>query len=118
MNRLLASAGALALAILVAGSTAQAEDKDDKVPAIKDVMKQHVKGGHRVKTEAAIKEKNWEDASAEVKKWVKLAEGLGKNDPPKGDTKSWKKLTGAYEKNVGAWPMRSRRKSRTRPRSR
>jgi cytochrome c556 len=100
MYRLFALAGALAAA--VAFTCAAQEKKDDKkTPTIEEIMEDaHGKDGLRAKVAAAAKGKKWDDAKKPVEQWVKLAGSLGKNDPPKGEKDSWKKLTGNYEKTV------------------
>jgi len=106
MYRLFAFAGVLALAVAF---TAVAEDKDkdkdkdkakDKVPTVKEIMKQaHGEGGLRTQVIAASK-KDWKDADKPLETWVKLAADLGKNKQPIGEPDSWKKLTNEYEKTV------------------
>jgi cytochrome c556 len=98
MNRLLVLTGVLAFAVILTTTGLQAQD--DKDIKIKDVMKQHVKGGLRAKVTEAVKDKEWDTASSSAKQWAKLASALTKATPPKGDEKSWKKLAGNYEKNV------------------
>ena len=89
----------LALAVAALPRSARGDDKD-KIPEIADIMEAHSKTGARAKVAAAVKAKKWEDAAEPMKEWLKLAEALGKNKPPKGTEVSWKKLTGTYEKTV------------------
>ena len=58
----------------------------------KDVMKKAMKGGLLKKVASG-------DASDDEKKTLhEMLVALGKNEPPKGDAESWKKLTGALAK--------------------
>ena len=95
-----AFAGVLALAVILAGVSAQAEDKD-KVPTIKEVMqKAHAKDSLRVTVAKAVKAKDWDEAAKEVKEWEKLGDALEKNTPKKGEPDSWKQKTTAYNKTL------------------
>ena len=98
MNRLYVLTGVLALAVVLTGVKAE----DEKEFKIKDVMKQHGKGGLRLKVTEAVKDKEWDTAAKASKEWVKLAEKLGTATPPMGAKASWKKLTSNYEKQVKA----------------
>ena len=103
MNRMFLLTGVLALGVIVSSNIVKAEDKDDKTPSIKEIMETaHGDDGLRDKVTTAVKEKAWDDASTGAKDWIKQAEALAKNKPPKGTAASWKKLTAAYEKNVKA----------------
>lgn len=69
-------------------------DDDDKEPkyAIKDVMKEAMKGGLLKKVASG-------DASDEEKKTLhEMLVALGKNEPKKGEAESWKELTTALAK--------------------
>ena len=43
---------------------------------------------------------DWDAASKKSKEYYDLVSSLGKNDPPKGDKKSWEKLTKDYTDNA------------------
>ena len=76
-----------------------AEDQD-KVPEVRDIMRKLHKGAENLKDHVgkALKAEspNWEEVQRDTKVYATLAEALGKNEPPKGDASSWKKLTGDY----------------------
>lgn len=100
MYRLFGLVGMLVVAVLVSGTSAIAEDKD-KVPEISEIMKKaHGKGGLRAKVTGAVKKGDFETAAKEMEAWQKLASALGKNKCPKGDEKSWKKMTATYDKQI------------------
>jgi len=100
MSRVYALAGALALAVVLAGTAVQAED--DKIPSISDIMKKaHGKEGLRSTVSKDLKEKEWESALKTAKEWKSLSEALVKNKAPKGESESWKKQTATYDKTLG-----------------
>src|SRR5262245_4889514 len=88
----------LAVAVLVGGATA------DDTPTIKEIMTKAHKGGDALlkKLGKQLKGKDvpWEDVQAESKELLDLGKSLGKNDPPKGDKKSWEKFTASYVKGA------------------
>ena len=104
MNRMFLLTGVLALGVVVTSNVVKADDKDDdKIPSIDKIMQSaHGEGGLRNKITVALKEKAWDDVQSGAKDWVKQAVALSKNKPSKGTEASWKKLSGAYEKNVKA----------------
>jgi cytochrome c556 len=77
---------------------------EDKVPSIDDIMsKAHkAKTGLRdkVANEAKKASPDWTDIQKNSQEFEKLATLLGKNDPPKGDKASWKKLCDDYVGDV------------------
>jgi hypothetical protein len=86
----------LIVSILVVAVSAQ----DDKTPTIKEVMGKLTKGPKSL-TPTIAKELNadeptWDDIKKQSKEFCTFAEALGKNKAPKGDAKSWTKLTDAY----------------------
>jgi cytochrome c556 len=99
MNRLFALTSMLAVAIIASTTGARADDKD---VSIKDIMTKAHKGGDAIlkKAGAAAKDKDFDKLSDNAKELVKLGKDLGKAKPPKGDEKSWKKLTGTYLKDA------------------
>src|SRR3954470_6330458 len=102
MNRLYVLAGALAVAVIVAGVRAE-EDKKDKAekPTIKKIMKDaHGGSGLRALIIKSLKEDDFATAGKAAKTWVELADTLAKSKPPKGEAASWKKLTDSYTKTV------------------
>jgi hypothetical protein len=89
---------ALCVAIVASSSMTAANNLAD--PTIKEVMKKVNTGKDGLKSviDADIKAAKWDDLTTKAKELVPLAKALGKNDPPKGDKESWKKLTDAYAK--------------------
>jgi hypothetical protein len=77
---------------------------DDDKPDISTIMKKvngkkaglHRKIGDGLKAGTI----NWDDVAKETKEYYRLADFLGKNDPPQGDKDSWAKLTKDYAANV------------------
>lgn len=97
--RKLVTAAALLVAV-VAGAVAS----QDKTPDISTIMKKlngKAKGLHwKAKADLNAGTQNWEELAKLSKDYKKLAESLGKNEQPKGDKKSWEKLTKEYLNNV------------------
>jgi cytochrome c556 len=88
---------ALALSVAVCGLNVRAEDKDEKVPPIKTIMKKvHGKGGLQGQVSAALKEKDFKKAGTAAKEWFELAQALTKNTPKKGEAEDFKKTAGTY----------------------
>jgi hypothetical protein len=57
---------------------------------ISDVMqKSFGKAGYKSAVSAAVKSSKWDDAAKSAKEWNELAAALGKNKPPRGDSKAW-----------------------------
>ncbi|MBX9582665.1 MAG: hypothetical protein K2X87_20350 [Gemmataceae bacterium] len=99
-------AGFGVVAVVIAGGGLIADDKkddkkDEKLPDIAEIMKKaHEKtDGYLAKLKAAAKNGKWDDAKKTAKDQVLIAEALAKNEPPKGDKKSWEKLTKQYTEN-------------------
>jgi cytochrome c556 len=100
MNRLFVLAGLLALAVIVAGTGVQAEDKD-KTPSIKELMqKMHGKKGFRAAVPKEIKDKDWDTAAKDAKAWFTCAQALTKATPKKGEKEDFTKLATTYCKTV------------------
>jgi len=98
---LLISLGFVSPARTEAPKKAAAEDKEEKLLTVEDVMETvHGEDGLRTKVMVAVRQKKLEDAKKPMEQWVKLAGQLGQNKPPRGTEASWKKLTAAYEKQV------------------
>jgi cytochrome c556 len=108
MYRRLVLAGVLVLAVLAWAAAALAEDKDkdkkDKPKSISAILKKAHAGDEafRASIAEALKEKDFEKAGTTMKAWGALAPHLGDFDPPKGDKKSWEKLTKKYANDVKA----------------
>jgi len=100
---LFAALGAVAIAVAY-GSAATAGQKDEKVPDISEIMIKGHKGtdAYLAKIKGTAKAGNWDDAEKYAKTLAFFGENLGKNKPPKGDAKSWEKLTQAYASSTKA----------------
>jgi cytochrome c556 len=94
---LVAALGAAAIAISAA-APASADDKDEKLPTIKEIMKKghNGTGAYLAKIAAEAKAGKWEDAQSDAKGLAYFGESLGKLTPPKGDKKSWEGLSKKY----------------------
>ncbi len=87
-------------------TAAVASGAGEKTPTIKDVMGLN-KGGPKsplgqVKSKLAEASPDWAGLGKLSKEFVDLSAALGKNEPPKGDEGSWKKLTDAYHADAKA----------------
>jgi cytochrome c556 len=75
-----------------------------KVPSVEEIMeKAHAnKTGLRAKIADEVKaaSPDWATIQKQTKEFVTLAEALAKNSPPKGDKKSWEKLSKEYAEQV------------------
>lgn len=91
-------AGFGVVAVVLAGGGLTADDKKEKLPDISEIMKKaHGKtDGYLGKIGKAAKAGKWEDAQKTAKDLVLIADALAKNEPPKGEAKSWEKLTKQY----------------------
>jgi cytochrome c556 len=106
MNRLIAltTCGALVLGLTYAAVSAEKAEK--KPLTVKAIMGKAHKGDDSIlsKLKADMKEDK-PDFAADAKltkELVKLAGDLGKNKPPKGEVKNWKKLSAQYVKDAKA----------------
>jgi hypothetical protein len=95
MKRMLLGAGVLALAVLTTFGMTVAQEKGDKPKhTIKQVMKEAHKSGLWKKVAAG------KATPEEQKQLAELYESLAKNEPPKGDKKSWEEKTSALVKGA------------------
>jgi cytochrome c556 len=86
--------GAVATALAVVVMTLGGSSADEKGPAAKDVMKAVAgKTGFCAKCAGAVKAGNWAEAQDYAKKMADCGVALTKAPCPKGDAKSWEKLT-------------------------
>src|SRR5689334_23092560 len=78
--------------------------QDEKTPTIKEVMTRLHKGARSplAQLKAQLKQARppWKQVQDETKDFVILGASLAKNEPPKGDPASWKKLADAYFDNA------------------
>jgi len=92
--------GAVALAVSTLAYRASLAGADSDTPTIKEVMNKLHKGANsplgQLKGELAAPAPNWDQIQKTTKDFVILGASLEKNDPPKGDKGSWKKLADSY----------------------
>lgn len=103
----------------------------EKTPDIKDIMGALHKGPECLRAKLARGMKSdspdWDALQRETRDFVKLAEAMSKQAPPKGDKASWEKLTrqftdqakamdqGARDKNLGELKAAHARMSNCKP---
>jgi hypothetical protein len=93
-------AAVVGMAVLSAGVLA-ADDKDEKVYPIEEIMKKgHGSKGLLKGIEAHVKGSMWDEAKTDAKLLKAFGVSLGKNEPPMGEAKSWKKLAETYKENT------------------
>lgn len=89
---------------------------DDKTPDIETVMKK-VNGGKGLHKSVAADLKartiDWAAVAKKTKEYSELASALGKNEPPKGEKKSWDKLTKEYADNAKALNTAAEKKDKS-----
>jgi hypothetical protein len=104
MKRWFYLAGGVTMAMVLVFSPAGAQDK--KTPTIKDVMKKLNAGPNSMTTTLGKELQDdppaWDDIKKETQEYLKFAEALGKNTPPKGEKDHWDKLTKDYFANAQA----------------
>ena len=101
MKSRLARFGVLAMAFAFVTTLAVAGAVDN--PDIETIMKKvNGKNGlHKaIATDLKAANIDWDAEQKKSKEYYDLASSLGKNDPPKGDKKSWEKLTKSYADNA------------------
>jgi cytochrome c556 len=89
---------------------------DDPTPDIAEIMtKGHKPGGFKTMIADELKKgsPDWTALQEQTKEFVKLADALGKNEPPKGSADSWKKQTEAYAKIVHSLEAGAKKKSKS-----
>jgi hypothetical protein len=88
--------GILSLSLFPSGAGAE----EDETPSIKVVMQKLHKGANSplasLKKSLAEAKPEWKKVQDKSKDFVMLGASLSKNDPPKGDKDSWKKLSDAF----------------------
>jgi hypothetical protein len=106
MVRKMLRAGVLAALGLIAmmATYGAANTAEDKVPDISAIMTKSFKGKDSLSMSvgADAKGEMWEDAQKLAKEWSNLGAALGKNKPPKGESKSWDELTKKFADNTKA----------------
>ena len=77
-----------------------------KDPTIKEIMGKLHKGANApiglIKKDLQEDDPDWDEIKKMTKDFVTLGAALGKNEPPMGETDSWKKLTKKYYDNAKA----------------
>jgi cytochrome c556 len=100
---LLAGASAVVLAAVVAG---RADADNETTPSVKQIMAKLHKGANaplgKLKGELKAQQPDWDDIQKQAKQIVLTSAALVKNEPPKGDPASWKKLCDAYYQDAKA----------------
>jgi len=96
----LALLAGLAAGVTYLGSANAADEA--KLREIKGCMAFQNKVRGDLGKQAKAKDVNWDSIQKQTKEWLKVAEDLGKNKPPKGDDASWKEQTTKYMTNVKA----------------
>jgi cytochrome c556 len=92
-------AAAVGMAVL-AGGVLAGDDKEKTYP-IEEIMKKgHGSKGLLKGIETHVKESKWDEAKTDAKLLKAFGVSLGKNEPPMGEAKSWKKLAEAYKENT------------------
>ena len=93
-----------------------ADDEVGGVPTIKKIMTRLTKGPRSltpvIGQELHAEQPAWETIQGQTKEFVRLAEALGKNDPPKGGKESWAKLTAEYAESAEALDRAAQAKDR------
>ncbi len=92
----LVALGVLSLSLIPSDAGAD----EDETPSIKVVMQKLHKGANSplasLKKSLSEPKPDWKKVQDKSKDFVMLGASLAKNDPPKGDKASWKKLSDAY----------------------
>jgi cytochrome c556 len=105
--RNLICAASVTFLLVVIGIVSRTSGAADEGPAtIEKIMETLHKGRKsplaRLKTALKSQSPNWATVQKETKAYAKLAGDLPKNDPPKGDAASFKKLAKAFAANAKA----------------
>ncbi|HVK17607.1 MAG TPA: hypothetical protein VM533_11720 [Fimbriiglobus sp.] len=92
-------AAVVGMAALSAGVLA-GDDKEKTYP-IEEIMKKgHGSKGLLKGIETHVKGSMWDEAKTDAKLLKAFGVSLGKNEPPMGEAKNWKKLAEAYKENT------------------
>jgi hypothetical protein len=87
----------------------------DKVPEVAEIMEKahQTKKGLRAQIEAEGKKPkpDWDALQKKTKEYAELAEALPKNEPPKGDKKSWEKLAKEFAAEVKSLDEAAKKKN-------
>ncbi len=106
MTRLGYAVRGIALLALLTWAMGPVGAQGGKVLSIKEIMGKAHKGTTSLLMvlgkQLGTAQPDWAEVQKETKELVGLGEGLGKNEPPKGEKDSWSKLTQAYVTNAKA----------------
>lgn len=96
----------IAAVALVPVAAATVGAYQDETPSIKSVMGKLHKGSKAqskvLDQQSKAGSPNWDEIKKTTKDFVILGASLSKNDPPRGDKASWKKLADNYFQNAKA----------------
>ncbi len=104
-------AGLLGLAMVAGLGAAQ----KDKVPGVDEIMDKahHSKKGLKVQIDQEAKKPkpDWDAIQKKSKEYAEVLAFLPKNDPPKGDKKSWEKLAKDFLEDAKALDEAAKKKN-------
>lgn len=103
----------LAVAVWLSSS---ADAQGDKPPTIKEIMGKLNKGPNSlcptIGKGLRADDPKWDELQKESKDFVVIAEGLSKNNPPRGDKANWDKLAKTYVDNAKAFEDAAQKKDK------
>ncbi|MGC8641931.1 MAG: cytochrome c [Isosphaeraceae bacterium] len=106
MKSLVCAVSVMSLLVLVGVVSRSSGAAADEPAKIDKIMKALHKGGKSplatLKTQLKTQSPEWSTVQKEAKTYVKYAVDLPKNEPPRGDSASWKKLSTAFATNAKA----------------
>lgn len=106
MRSLICAASVMCL-LVVAGVVSRSAGASDEAPATIDKIMDTLHKGRKsplaaLKTALKSQSPDWATVQKETKTYAKFAADLPKNDPPKGDSASFKKLAKSFASNAKA----------------
>jgi cytochrome c556 len=117
MKSLICGASMLTLLVVIGLAGRNVGAADDAPATIDKIMETLHKGKKStlatLKTALKSQSPNWSSVQKETKTYAKLAADLPKNDPPKGDAASFKKLAQAFASNAKALDEAAKKENRT-----
>lgn len=94
----------LVASLVLLGGMAYVAAQGDKTPTVEQIMekahKQKTGLRDKITTETKKDKPDWDNVKKMTSEFVDLANALEKNKPPKGDEKSWQKLSKEYAGQV------------------
>jgi hypothetical protein len=105
MKKWLLAVTALSLALLTGLTAERLDAADGKVPEVSEIMQKLNKGGknsfhNNVGKDLKANPVDWPAVQKKTKEYEEYASAMPKNDPPKGDKKSWEKLAKEFATNA------------------